>query len=176
MAHNRQRQFAQRSKRSTDWQIATFPVGETAVAASTKVLLILVPSTTLGTIAPATIVRTRGIFAIRSDAPGVTELQVGAFGIGLVNDVAGALGVTALPGPSTDALWGGWFVHQFITQANQVNTAIGADARGVYQYEIDSKAMRKFESDEALVIMVENTSGSFAFTITAGIRFLVKAG
>ena len=41
--------------------------------------------------------------------------------------------------------------------------------------DIDSKAMRRIEGDEGLIIMVENTGG-FGFNIALGARFLLKAG
>ena len=41
---------------------------------------------------------------------------------------------------------------------------------------IDSKAMRKFESDEGLVFMIENASSTNGFDAMLQLRFLVKAG
>ena len=176
MAFRRALRGTRGPKRSTDWQLGSFPVGGTVIAAATKVLAIRFTAATLATIAPGTIVRVRGMVNVYSDQQAATEHQVGAFGMGLVNEVAGALGVTGLPGPSTDALWDGWFVHQFITQRFNFGDDTGLQPHMGTQYVIDSKSMRKFESDESLVFMVENTSSTQGFEIQAGFRILVKAG
>ena len=130
----------------------------------------------MATLAPATIVRTRGQLGVGAAIRSSTQAQFGAFGICFVSEVARALGVTAIPGPATDALWDGWFVHQFFTQLLSVTTDVGISPDFFTQYVIDSKAMRKFDGDATgLVIMLENT-GANAFDTSLGLRFLLKAG
>ena len=92
----------------------------------------------------------------------------------LINETARALGVTAIPGPGTDSLYDGWFVHQFVMQKLIRASGVGFTEGQVY--EIDSKAMRKFEGDEGLVFMVENNSPTDGFDIIVGLRILIKAG
>jgi len=104
-------------KRSTTWALCSSPTGSTNLNAATKAIAVLIPSSTLLDLIPFTIVRTRGLVHIRSDQAAASEDQNGAFGMGIVNDVAGALGITALLGPATDCGWPGWFVHQFVNQA-----------------------------------------------------------
>ena len=162
-------------KRLTEWSLGTFPVGVVLVGVNTKVLALSFSAADLSVQAPATIIRTRGVLWVRSDQDAAEELQLGAFGVGFVNETARALGVTAIPGPSTDALWDGWFVHQPIVQSSKRNVAGSGGMSGI-QYQIDSKAMRKFEGDEGLAIMVENTNNLNAFEIALFLRILVKAG
>ena len=177
MARTAVRTFRSRSpRRATDWQLAVLSVGRTGVPAGTKVLIASIGSAALSAIAPGTIVRTRGIITIDSDQQAASEDQVGGFGVGLVNEVARALGVTALPGPSTDALWDGWFVHQFIQERFLFVSGVGVAPNAGRRYIIDSKAMRKFESDEGLIIMAENSSSTNGMNIGVSLRFLVKAG
>jgi len=137
------RTFSRRVKRATDWQLGILAIGETSVPAAGKAVIASFSSATLAAIAPSTIIRTRGFFSIRSDQAAASELQIGAIGLGLVNEVARALGITALPGPLTDALWDGWFFHQFFSQSFIVADATGiADNAGAGSgYTIDSKAV-----------------------------------
>ncbi len=152
------------------------PTGYSLVAPASKVLLVLVPSGMLEADSPGTIVRTRGLLSIATDQVAGTEDQVGAFGIGLVNDVAGALGITALPGPATDCQWAGWFVWQAFLQEFRFGDATGFAPGAGIQYEIDSKAMRKFGSDQSLVMMIENTDAAASLRVALAVRILVKAG
>ncbi len=164
-----------RSKRLTEWTICSDPTGYSALPLSTKAIAVRVPASTLAEVAPATIVRTRGVVAIKSDQSAAAEEQLGAFGMGFVNTVAGALGITALPGPAADCGWPGWFVHQFFNQSMDFSSAVGLHLDSVI-YPIDSKAMRKFKGDEDLVFMVENfgTTGGLEFAVS--FRILTKAG
>ena len=163
-------------KRSTDWSLGIIPVGGTVVPAASKLVVGTFTSATLATLVPATVIRVRGMMNVYSDQVAATEHQVGAMGFGFVNEVAATLGITGLPGPSTDALWDGWFVHQFITQRFHFADNTGLLPYMGTQYVIDSKAMRKFESDEALVVVVENTSLTQGFEVQLGCRILTKAG
>ncbi len=163
------------SRRQTEWSISTVPTGYSAVAASTKAIAVLVPSSTLADIGPATVVRTHGILAIQTDNVGASEEQIGALGFAFVNEVAGSLGITGLPGPAAQSSWGGWFVHQFFNQTFLFVSGVGVDPHRSTQYPIDSKAMRKFEADESLLVMIENF-GTFGFEFAISMRILVKAG
>ena len=165
---------ARRTRRATDWSLGLIAAGKTSVAANSKVLVASLSEASLLPIAPATVVRTRGAVQISSDQSAADEDQIGSIGVAFVSEVARALGVTAIPGPSTETLWDGWFVHQFFQQRFLFASNTG-EHLGLRQYEIDSKAMRKFEGAQGLVFMCENT-GSFGFEIMWQMRFLVKAG
>ncbi len=162
------------AKRLVEWSISSVPTGFSAAVAGAKTIAVLVPSTILGEFSPATLVRTHLELRITSDQAGASEDQIGAVGCAFVNDVAGALGITALPGPASESSWGGWFLHKFFIQRFLFASSAGIMERG-QSYSIDSKAMRKFASDESLVIMIENF-GTFGFSFALSARFLIKAG
>ncbi len=165
------RSFRRSSKRQTEWSLAFQSLGITAVPAASKVLLSVInPNAPSGI---GTIVRSRGILSIRTDTPAANEHQTGAMGIAVVNSVAAALGVTGLPGPGTEIGFD-WFVYQSFAQMQITSTTLTTVVG--FQYEIDSKAMRKFGIDERLVFMIENLSTTNAFDMLANIRFLVKSG
>ncbi len=164
-----------RSRRQTDWSILVIPVGTTNIAGNSKVLAASITAAALDAITPFTIVRTRGILSVGSDQRAATENQLGSLGIGLVNEVARALGVTALPGPSSQATDNRWFVHQFYSQRLSVTTDIGVEPNFFTQYVIDSKAMRKVTFDQGLVFMFENTAAT-GHDIFLSLRMLIKAG
>ena len=162
-------------KRLTEWGLCSVPTGFSTIGANTKVALVLFPAATLAPESPATIVRSRLHLSVRPVTGGGADVNmVGAFGCGFVNVVAGALGVTALPGPATDCSWGGWFVWQPIGSAFEFITGSGARLNST-EYVIDSKAMRKFEADMSLVWMIENST-SVAWDAMINGRMLVKAG
>jgi len=136
---------------------------------------VLVPAAGLEPESPATIVRTRLELSIKPTTTASDTNMVGAFGVAFVNTVAATLGITALPGPAAECAWGGWFVWQPIVTSFQVTTDVGFQGQIDRKYTIDSKAMRKFESDQALVMMIENNTAVAWLFAVAG-RLLVKAG
>ncbi len=164
------------SKRLTDWAFVVSSSGVTNIPLGSKVLAASLSAAQLAGAAPGTVIRTRGVLHVTSDTTGAGEVQTGAMGIGFVSETARALGVTAISGPDTDALWDGWFVHQFIEQRTLFSSAVGIDMAPGVQYIIDSKAMRKFDGSDGLVVMFENTSATFGYDVVLGLRFLVKAG
>ncbi len=164
------------SRRATEWGIFSGSTGFASLAASTKAVAASFSSTDLSELIPGTIVRTRGVLSIQTDQFVASEQQFGALGCALVNDVAQALGITALPGPFTNQNYD-WFLLQFFVQSNIFGTGVGFIEQGASrQFEIDSKAMRKLGNGDSLVIMLENASAAHAFDFAVMLRFLVKMG
>ena len=123
---------------------------------------------------PFTIVRTRFLVGILSDQAAVSESQVGAFGMAVVSDQAAAIGVTAIPMPITDMSSDLWFVHQLMYSDFQIDSSVGFQSDAMHQYVIDSKAMRKVEVGEDIVLVTERSgTGDGILTIVGG-RALVK--
>ena len=170
-----QRVITRGKKRLVAWDICSAPTGVSNLAAATKALALRVPSSTMQDIAPGTVVRTHGKLLITTDQTAASEEQIGAIGFGFVNDVAGALGVTGLPGPANECAWSGWFLHQFFNQGFKLGDATGFGNNGV-EYTLDSKGMRKFGADEELVVVIENFHASTAFNFALSFRMLIKAG
>ena len=141
-----------------------------AVAASTKLLLGTFTQSNPGI--DETVLRTVGSIAVYSDQTAAGESQIGAFGMIVVSDAAAAIGITAIPGPATDADDDGWFLYQPINQRMVVATAVGIDAQGAVNYGFDSKAKRRTESGETIAIVVENSSAAHGFNATVVLRLL----
>ena len=101
-----------------------------------------------------------------------------ALGICVAESVAATLGVTALPGPLTDSDWDGWMWHKVLfCQSVTATIADGVNASSAsVQYDIDSKAMRKWDQGAQLVIgMIETTElGTASMEHNASSRMLLK--
>ncbi len=164
-----------RTKRSTTWALCSVPTGYSSLLQNVKAVAVAIPSTTLLDLVPFTITRTVGIVSIATDQEAASEDQIGAFGFGVVNRVAGALGITALPGPATDCGWPGWFVHRFFSQKYEFHTA-AASMLPSKEYVFDSKAMRKVEAEQDLVFMVENFDANNGLRFAVSFRMLIKTG
>ncbi len=124
---------------------------------------------------PFTIVRTRFLVGIISDQTAASENQVGALGMAVVSDQAVAVGVTAVPTPIIDMASDLWFVHQLMYNTFVFASGIGFQDGGLKVTEIDSKAMRKVDIGQDMVV-VGGLSGaaSAGFTMFVGGRMLVK--
>ena len=167
------RSYSRRSgaaKRLTDWSASAPVTGPDVIAANSKALLeVFTPI-----VAGETVVRTRGFFGYESDQVGATEFFAGAFGIGVVTKVAAGIGITAVPGPSTDAGWDGWLYHRYFANRFEFINGTGFASNPIVNIEIDSKAMRKVSEDDRLVIVAEN-SASTGMQVMHAIRILSKA-
>ncbi len=137
-----------------------------SVGPVTKVLL----ATFADTGNDVTVRRIVGRLWVQSDQAGVAELQVGAFGVQIVNATAAALGVTAIQGPFTDEDSDLWMAHGYIQQSSSIDLA---GPMG-YAYAFESRAMRKLELGATIAIMVENANASTDFTVSIGLAILVS--
>jgi len=109
---------------------------------------------------PTTLRRLHGLLNWTSDQVAASEQPFGAFGVCVVSDDAFAAGAASIPGPFTDSDSDLWVLHKYIFTDFTVATAIGVQARGGNQYELSSKAMRKFTPDETVAVMIENGSAT----------------
>jgi len=168
MARRFRSSFKGGTKRQTDWVGQIPRTAFQAVAGSTAAII--------STFFPGfglTVVRTRGLFGWRSDQQAANEDQMGAVGIGLVSEQAAALGITAVPHPSTDSGWDGWLWHSYFASSVIFNTGTSVQFDAFNQIVIDSKAMRKVDSEMRLVMVVENDSAD-GILIYSAKRTLVK--
>ena len=125
-----------------------------------------------------TIVRIRGnahVLQTGGDVAGTGF--AGAIGIGIVSKPAFTAGIVSMPTPTTDLEWPGWMYHRFFdTRVVTGTIGDGVNAAAVSQsFEIDTKAMRKFGTDEVLfgaIEVVERGVGNMEFH--ADSRILVK--
>ncbi len=148
--------------------------GYQAVAVSSKVLLANLTAASLDPFTPATLCRTRGTFSVASDQQAADEFQVGAIGIAVVSEVARATGITAIPGPQTNSDWEGWLYWHGFSYEMAFGTAVGFHANFANEIIVDCKAMRKVNTDEAVVIVAENNSATHVFRVATNLRTLFK--
>ncbi len=141
------------------------------MAAGTKVLLAVSELSNPGI--TETVIRTRGMFGILTDAATASEFQHGAFGMIVVNDLAAAAGAASIPGPVVDASDDGWFVWEPFLSAQE---SVGATAVTVPMsvFHFDSKAARRVEQGFQIAIMVENASATHAFDVLSAFSQLSK--
>jgi len=118
-----------------------------------------------------TIVRTRGMISIKPNVDTADLSIVGAFGMAIVSDQAFTAGVLSVPEPFTDADWNGWFVWRSFSYRLVHDTDAGKEFL-TWDFEVDSKAMRKVSTNETLVLVAESFLGSF--DISAPVRILMK--
>ena len=165
----RARMVAQR--RQTFW-FSSVVVSSALAAANTAVLQRSLNAAALA-LRPFTIIRSRGWTMIRSDQAAATEQYQAAFGSIVVSDQATAIGVTAIPTPTTDDQ-SGWLVYEWSAGRIEVITAVGMDQRAGLFIPFDSKSMRKVEEGQTLVEVVESDAIGSGCNLTTYNRMLIK--
>jgi len=120
---------------------------------------------------PTTAVRVRGMVSIQPQLTNADIELIGAVGIGVVSAEALAVGITALPEPYSDADWGGWMVWRSFAYQFRFEDAT-ATQYPRWDFEVDSKAMRKVGPSDALVFVAESFAGAFKVADTT--RQLLK--
>jgi len=110
---------------------------------------------------------------MRSDQIAANEDWGAAYGLAVVSDQAVAIGVTAVPTPDTDRGSDLWYVYEETYGHFTFTTGVGYIEGGASN-RYDSKAMRKVEIGQDLVIVAETPSGVNSALITDAGRFLVK--
>ena len=162
--------FVRPPKRSMIW--LSNGLAQTVILAGTATLLASLNAGALA-LRPFTIVRTRLILSILSDQTGADEFVQGAFGMQTVSEAASAAGVAAVPTPlaEPDA---DFFVYQPFAENFLFVSGVGVNeitGQGS-TYTIDSKAMRKVDIDDDVVITVENRLFGYAVAVEG--RQLIK--
>ncbi len=150
-------------KRRSSW-VGSADQGVVAVAGNASVIL-----QSNATLIDTTIVRTRGILDVRPSTTGTSQQVLGAFGMLIVSDQAFAAGAGSVPGPWTDQD-ADWFVWEAISYLWEVTTDVGRLLGPVRH--IDSKAMRKVNQNETVVVVYE--SQATAVNVGSPFRMLVK--
>ncbi len=122
---------------------------------------------------PFTIVRTRMDFQVISDQIAADEVQVGAIAMAVVSDQASAVGVTAVPTPVTDVDSDLFYAYQAFFSDLTFGSGIGFANTGT-RWTLESKAMRKVNDDQDVILVHELSTVGSGWTLMAGGRFLVK--
>ena len=158
-------------RRSTSW-LQFQPVGSTQTAAGGTILFSL--NAAALALRPFTVVRSRFLVSIETDQVANDEIQIGAVGLAVVSDEAVAVGVTAVPTPIGQMGSDLWFVHQLLYASFALSSAVGITGSHQKVYEIDSKAMRKVDAGQDLIVVVELSAAGDGFITVVGGRMLVK--
>ena len=155
-----------KSGRMTQW---IGPADQGYVAVNSTVTTILA---SFAFLEAATIVRIRGQASVKLQTYGADLDIVGAVGIGLVSDEAFAAGVASMPAPFDDADWGGWMLHRMFSARFEFTDATAGVQPASWEYELDSKAMRKVGPNMTLAVIAQSQGG--AFSVSIPLRVLVK--
>ncbi len=158
------------SRRKTGWEEGPGANSIVTQTGSGVAIFTVGQSTTVDGI---TVVRIRGFVELLiTAATSAGDGFHGALGIGIVSTPAFSVGVTAMPTPVTEVEWEGWMWHQYFSLTSPVATSDN-NARQVF--EIDSKAMRKVDSEETFFAAVESTEvGTSTLKTRLGTRMLFK--
>ena len=160
------------ARRATSW--FDLPPSSTAVTAGGGTILLSL-TTAEKAKRPFTIIRTYLEFDIQSDQSIASEVQTGAVGMAVVSDQASAIGVTGVPTPTTDAASDLWFMHKWFMSSFLFADATGFVEPNTRLYSIESKAARKVNDAEDVILVVEFAAGfSSGFIINAAGRLLIK--
>ena len=89
--------------------------------------------------------------------------------MGIVSTAAFAVGASAVPTPITEIEWEGWMWHQYFS----LHVSQATESTRLH-FMIDTKAMRKLNSDETVMAAMEHTiSGSTGMSVRLGTRMLL---
>ncbi len=158
------------SKRLTSW-FEFLPINDTETASGGTIIYSL--NAAALALRPFTIIRTRWKYLVVSDQAAAVETQAGAIGMAVVSDQAVAVGVTAVPTPITDMGSDLWFLHEvFMGRESNLTDR----AQPAFGGTIDSKAMRKVDIGQDLVVVSELSANvsSGGYVLSQGGRMLVK--
>ena len=149
----------------------TFVPTVTTVATNTTAVLVASLNAAALALRPFTIVRTYLEMWLKSDQAGAVELQTISLGMAVVLDPFSVVGVTAIPTPTTDSGSSLWFVHRYLFGSE---TAFVDNQRPAASASIDSKAMRKVDEGQDIVLAVEGGGTGSGMIVTVGGRVLIK--
>jgi len=151
------------------------------VASSTAVLI---GSGVSPTADGSTVVRLRGeLLLFLTGANSNLEGFTGAFGIGICNLPAFIAGIGSVPTPITEEDDNNWLYHRYlsITAAGVIDGTASTDqdaissVSGALRIEVDSKAMRKMDTDKSLYAAIEVAEvGTATLQVFFNSRVLVK--
>ena len=171
------RGFQHRSPRSSglsrDWGLGPGGVAQQTITASGVVIL---GSGVTSTGAALTLMRTRGLLHLYlTSATAAGDGYTGAMGIIVVSDQAFAAGVASMPSPANEAESNGWLYHQFLSVHAGEAGGLSGGPEGSQRVDVDSKAMRKFDSEQTVVAILEVTeTGTAVANVAFDSRLLLQ--
>jgi len=163
-----------RQVRETNW-IELAAGRDTMAAASTASFVASLNAAALG-FRPFTVVRTIMHLSLKSDQTGASENFDAAAGWAVVSDQASAIGITAVPTPMTDLGSDLWLFHKILNGSFLFISGVGTQSQEVPRggITVESRAMRKVNSDQDLVFITETSSVSSGAIMYSAARILIK--
>ncbi len=160
-----------RSRRETSW----IAIGASSTALTSAAALVASLNAAALALRPFTVVRTYLEVQYRSDQSGASESSLGAIAMAVVSDQATAVGVTAVPTPTTEIGSDLFYLHQVCMTSVTNFTSAGFEGSSFgTHYSIDSKAMRKVNNDSDVILVAEVDASQEGATIDMMGRMLIK--
>ncbi len=189
MANTRRRSFQRVQRRPTDWHRASADFTALGSVVSGAQLVVSTVAITEGSVGPVgTIIRIRGCIHLEIAAETAAQtLQEYGIGIALVDDRALAVSSAAgagLPQPIDDEDFEDWmwwncgYLGVYDLALAIPEESNGTGRRLAADLVIDSKAMRKWDENQSLVVLVQNRLIDGAATeidVVMHARMLLKA-
>ena len=157
-------------RRMSQWVASADSTASQTLAAATAVIDSSFTAASLAAqFVPSTVVRVRGTLWVASDQASASEEPFGALGFSVVEEAARAAGVASVLTPINDETSDGFWVWLPFQ-------AYFATGQGVtwQRYDFDSKAMRKIENDDAIIVTLENAHATFGLEYILKFRMLFK--
>ncbi len=104
-----------------------------------------------------TVLRTRGAWDVSYNVEEGESLTF-AFGMAIITEEAGSAG--AVPNVLTNMDWDGWYLHQIRTIQGSDNSATPSGITVMQDRDFDSKAMRKIQAGNIIVIAMQTFSNT----------------
>ncbi len=157
-------------RRLTAW--IGFATSEVIIASASTAIFAFSLNAAALALRPFTITRTRLFWHCRSDQVAGSETWGASLGLAVVSDQASAIGITALPTPVTDI--GSDLFFTFAENYGRFIIGTASSLEAGRNVMIDSKAMRKVNDDQDVIMTLETLSFSVsALSIVSG-RMLLK--
>ena len=168
-------QLVRPPKRAMRWLGSTLRDAQLTINAGAVTLDQSFSQAAIAVLGDFTIVRIRGLLSVASDQSVATEEPFGALGVMVVKEPARAAGTGSLPRPYDEAFDSGWLLHQFFRGACRVGTDTGIEGGSWWnEYVLDVKSMRKVQSSDAIVVLLENANATAGLVYRLDFRMLIK--
>ena len=174
MANGRRgRPIVRTVRRPTFWEGVNV---DSLVATGTQNVIAAVPEATLENVPNPTIVRVRGQFLIGVVSPSAGARAHMTMGLIIVDTQAFSVPVVQAPLGDIGSDWLWWTSISLIADGTGVTPTDDGGLSVFERVEIDNKAMRKFQNNQVLALVLQNNvlNGTMSIRVSGVPRFLFK--
>ena len=170
------RPLRQGQRRATEWVQSADVTAGSSIAAGTCALVqsFSEASLNLQGLLPSTVVRTRGMLWTFSDQDAANEEAFGALSFQVCSEPARVAGVASLLCPIIDEDADQFFLYESWYAGSGGPSTGALFSRPVYSQALESKAQRKIEDGNAIVVVIENGHATQSARFTMKFRMLFK--